>query len=534
MSRRLTSCLLVTFVLLLVVIGGCTKPAKETGVLEIKLTVPEQLLGAEGVGPMEAPVVSYFKFTITKGSAVYAKTVPVTGGEVSVSFDKLAPGVWTIVVNGYSASDVIICTGSTTATVEAGKTATANVVISLAKGDLTVRVVFPEGVTPATGTVILIDPINGNLTEDLVMGMGQGEAEFTAITSKTWPIRVILYDGVGAELLQGESQVFVSPGVDTLAVVTFTDGGIAITITWDLPPSKPTGVTAIAGTGKVTVSWNANPAEEGVVGYLVYRADRADQSPYLLNDTLVTDTSYEDTGITIKSGTYYYYVQAFNADGLSSELSEPVSTIMINVASPINVFLSVGSASNSTSIRKMPFISDFYSITQGVNRMKVFRSASPGGPFEYYKDASFSEGRWAFSDVTVRPEETYYYKLSALVGDFESDLCAETLKFTLAPNLDLQYPAAGSILPLSTEMYFSWNTVFDYDEFYIWTFKKNDSGDYVVYHVYKGDIPMGTSYIPSKEYIEGDYYWCVMGQWQSADRLEAIGVGSVFTYFSIR
>ena len=72
-------------------------------------------------------------------------------------------------------------------------------------------------------------------------------------------------------------------------------------------PSVPTGLTATPGDGKVTLSWNANPAAQQVDGYQVYRNDTD-------LDLDVDALTYVVTGLT-NGQSYSFRVSAHNKDG---------------------------------------------------------------------------------------------------------------------------------------------------------------------------------------------------------------------------
>lgn len=73
------------------------------------------------------------------------------------------------------------------------------------------------------------------------------------------------------------------------------------------PPAAPTGLSAVAGNGSVSLTW---AAVSGASGYRVYRGTTTG-GPYTLVSS-PTATSFADTGLT--NGTaYYYVVRSFNA-----------------------------------------------------------------------------------------------------------------------------------------------------------------------------------------------------------------------------
>jgi len=95
-------------------------------------------------------------------------------------------------------------------------------------------------------------------------------------------------------------------------------GGTTLSI-----PNAPTGITATAGTGQITVTWGA---VSGATSYAVYRnSSSASQSHWF---TGLTTTSFTDTGLVADGHGYIYTVYAVNAAGLSPA-STPTASIRL-------------------------------------------------------------------------------------------------------------------------------------------------------------------------------------------------------------
>jgi TatA/E family protein of Tat protein translocase len=81
------------------------------------------------------------------------------------------------------------------------------------------------------------------------------------------------------------------------------------------PVSAPTGITAKAGRGQVTLSWNAGT---GASSYNVKRSGTSG-GPYALIASTAA-TNYSDEGLA--SGTFYYVVSATSSSGESANSVE--------------------------------------------------------------------------------------------------------------------------------------------------------------------------------------------------------------------
>lgn len=87
------------------------------------------------------------------------------------------------------------------------------------------------------------------------------------------------------------------------------------------PPNAPTNLAASPGNQSVSLTWNAST---GAASYSVYRS-LATGTGYALVTSSVTNTNYQDTGLT-NGTTYFYVVKAVNSVGVSPYSNEASAT----------------------------------------------------------------------------------------------------------------------------------------------------------------------------------------------------------------
>ena len=103
------------------------------------------------------------------------------------------------------------------------------------------------------------------------------------------------------------------------------------------PPSVPTGLSATAGTGVVSLDWNDNN-EADMNGYNVYRSTTSGSGYGKVNSFPISSSSYVD--YTVAGGTTYYYV--VTAVDTSSNESNDSSEVSATPAGGTTVYNFVG------------------------------------------------------------------------------------------------------------------------------------------------------------------------------------------------
>ncbi len=174
-------------------------------------------------------------------------------------------------------------------------------------------------------------------------------------------------------------------------------------------PAAPTGLTATAGDGQVSLGWDAN-SESDLTGYNVYRSTSSFQevaNATQVNDGLVGEASYTDTGVT--NGTEYFYrVTAVddteNESGLSGEANAtPALQVTLNRSvempeqgAPLQVSVSVSEGFEPTDAQlfyRQGGALEFQSVTLESAGATTYEGTVPGEAvtergLEYYAQVS--------------------------------------------------------------------------------------------------------------------------------------------------
>jgi hypothetical protein len=189
----------------------------------------------------------------------------------------------------------------------------------------TVSITAPAGGSTVSGTVTVSADASDNVG---VVGVqfkdgaaNIGAEDTTSPYSVSWNTTAVA-DG---------SHTLTAVARDAAGNIT-TSAGVSVTVDNPdpdtTPPSVPTGLGAVAvSQSQIDLSWNASTdpvvggqITSGVAGYNVYRNGGA--SP--INGSLITATSYSDTGLA-PSTSYSYTVDAQDNAGNKSAKSSPVS-----------------------------------------------------------------------------------------------------------------------------------------------------------------------------------------------------------------
>jgi hypothetical protein len=119
------------------------------------------------------------------------------------------------------------------------------------------------------------------------------------------PLATPAFERPGIEL--GKEQCFVVRTVvmaGTVAVESVPSERACMTPTDVFPPAAPKGLSAVAGSGVISLIWDAN-TESDLGGYVVLRGEAPGDTLQPLTPSPIRDTTFRDT--TVKPGVRYVY-----------------------------------------------------------------------------------------------------------------------------------------------------------------------------------------------------------------------------------
>jgi hypothetical protein len=173
--------------------------------------------------------------------------------------------------------------------------------------------------------------------------------------------------------------------------------------------AAPTGLTATAGNGQVTLDWNAST---GATSYNVYRGTSSGGEGGTPIETGITGTSYVDSTVT-NGTTYYYKVAAVNTGGTSG---------LSNEASALPKVVPPNAPTSPTAQAGFGSVSLSWGASQGATSYNVYRGTTSGGEGSTAYATGISGT--SYTDTNVSAGTTYYYTIVAV--DSAGDSVAST------------------------------------------------------------------------------------------------------------
>jgi hypothetical protein len=258
--------------------------------------------------PTSDPAVLTSLGAVTAGSSYEVDVTPLVSGDGTVSIEAVsssADGAHYSSKEGTVAPQLIVTVkNGPSDTAPPAVAITAPVDMATVSGTTTVTASASDDVG-VTGVQFQVDGVD--------VGAEDTSAPFslawdtTATANGTHAVTAIASDAAGNET--------------TSSAVTVT---IANNPPDTSPPGAPSGLSALAGSGSVSLAWGASSDDVGVVRYDVYRSQTAGFVPSAATRVgQPVGTSYLDSGLA--AGTYFYVVQAEDAAGNLSAASNQAS-----------------------------------------------------------------------------------------------------------------------------------------------------------------------------------------------------------------
>jgi hypothetical protein len=179
-----------------------------------------------------------------------------------------------------------------------------------------------------------------------------------------------------------------SSGDWVIQMATFKSGGGS-------PPPAPAGLTATPGNAQVALSWNAS---SGATAYDVKRSTVSGSGYATVSSP--TTTSFTNTGLT-NGATYYFVVDAKNANGTSANSSQVSATPVAPPAAPTGLSATAGNAQVALS----------WTASSGATSYTVQRSTVNGSG---YATVATSITSTSYTNTGLTNGTTYYFVVQAV------------------------------------------------------------------------------------------------------------------------
>ncbi|HHY19022.1 MAG TPA: hypothetical protein GX522_03925 [Firmicutes bacterium] len=270
-------------------------------------------------------------YFLLEGPSTIIQTVPVIENKAVATFNNLLPGEWKItaiaqsLISDGSLRDIF--TAKRVFNLEAGEVTELILNFKLNKGTLVGSIFVADTYHAKSVQVILKDPFDSDLKKTTQINNSWSYLSFENLTPRTWLAEISLLDENNKEICKTQTTFEIKPSQVTKLNVLFELGGVFIQI-GDIqkPPNKPNNLRATVQDSKVLLTWDKHLDLDSNIRYLVARSKEIDGPKTILTENYLTQNTYLDQSYL--SGQYYYFVEAYSRDGLSSGWSVPVSVFI--------------------------------------------------------------------------------------------------------------------------------------------------------------------------------------------------------------
>ncbi|PRX34751.1 hypothetical protein BX659_10266 [Orenia metallireducens] len=315
--------LLLLVVITSVLMTGCssegdTPEVAKEGLVKINLSSG---VGIQNIG--EEINLSSYRITIIKDGNELASQELASINETA-NF-KLRAGDYQVVaeaIETIDGNDYVAYKGSETLKVSSEGVTSKTITLKLQDGDVKVNISITGEWVPSNQSKVIISYPRRDVYEQFIdLSEGTAIANFKGIPARKWDIVV----QVGEDSVKKEGIYILPDRVNIFGFnVSQTESGISIDV--ENGPAQVTGLTAsLDSNGDVKLVWDL---VEDAAYYFIYRSTESEvTTAKRIADTETTE--YVDT--ILGDGTYYYWVEAYNANGLASKMS---SAVEISVTKP--------------------------------------------------------------------------------------------------------------------------------------------------------------------------------------------------------
>ncbi len=212
----------------------------------------------------------------------------------------------------------------------------------------------PIGVGPHRFDVYFNRPMDPNYKPLLTFGVRLPFTQQAVADSEHWS------DSNRVWTAYKTVQLYTGDGINTIRVANAQDlegfqipvENMRFSFLISAANSSSIDFTATAGLGKVNLEWTNPQQVPDLLGYNIYRfqnlTDTTFTTPVMINQKLVTDTTYTDFNVT-PNVKYYYYYKTVNTDFSQSDSSRIISTTPYTA--------SLGDANGDLSVNIMDVLS---------------------------------------------------------------------------------------------------------------------------------------------------------------------------------
>ncbi len=273
-------------------------------------------------------------------------------------------------------------------------------------------------------------PTGGATTYNVYRGLAAG-AEYPI------PIKTGLTSGAYTDthVVFGTTYYYVVKAVNDIGGESLASNEVSASATGQ---AAPTSVAASQGALAAIITW---VAAAGASTYNLYRGTSSGGEAVAPVATLLTGTTYTDSGLTLNT-TYYYKMTALSSIGQSAMSNE--ASVSIILQPPPTTLAAVGDATTQGKIN-LTWVAG-----PGATTYNLYRGLTPDG--EDTTPIATGITGTSTSDTTCDAGTTYYYKMKAIGPAGTSVYSNETSGLTLAA-VPINLAAAGGT---GSHVYVQW------------------------------------------------------------------------------